>query len=60
LTFQTRDIADNGGLPHQTAYPSSKDFGWMFFLGVELRSVGVALAEGLCDLEGDHFGWRPP
>jgi hypothetical protein len=32
LTFQTRDIADSGGLPHQTAYPSSKDFGWVDFL----------------------------
>jgi hypothetical protein len=56
LDFQTRDIAGSGGLPHQTAYPSSKDFGWMVFLGVEPRSVEVVLAEGLCDLGGDHFG----
>jgi hypothetical protein len=56
-TFQTRDIAGYGGLPHKTAYPSYKDFGWMVFLGVEPRSVGVVLAEGLCDLGGgDHFG----
>jgi hypothetical protein len=52
LTFQTRDLAASGGLPHQTAYPSSKDFGWMAFLGVESRSVRVALAEGRCDLGG--------
>jgi hypothetical protein len=28
------------------------------FLGVETRSVGIALADGLCDLKGggDHFG----
>jgi hypothetical protein len=51
LTFQTRDIAASGGLPHQSAYPSSKEFGWMVFLGVEPRSVGVALAEGLRDGE---------
>jgi hypothetical protein len=58
LTFQTRNTAASGGLPHQTAYPSSKDFGWMVFLEVEPRSVGVALAEGLCDLGGggDYFG----
>jgi hypothetical protein len=31
-------------------YP--KDFGWMVFLLVEPRSVGVALVEGLCDLGG--------
>jgi hypothetical protein len=34
-----------------TTYPSSKDFGWMVFLGVEPKSVGVALAEGLRDGE---------
>jgi hypothetical protein len=39
-------------LPHQTAYPSYMDFGWMVFLGVEPRSVRVVLAEGLCDLGG--------
>jgi hypothetical protein len=39
-------IALNGGLPHQTASPSYKDFGWMVFLGVEPRSVRVVLAEG--------------
>jgi hypothetical protein len=33
-----------------------KDFGWMVFLGVEPRSVGVALAEGLCDLGGGGGG----
>jgi hypothetical protein len=32
------------------AYPSSKDFGWMVFLGVEPRRVGFALAGDLCDL----------
>jgi hypothetical protein len=33
-------------------YP--KGFGWMAFLvGVEHRSVDVALALGLCDLGGD-------
>jgi hypothetical protein len=31
-------------------YP--KDFDWMAFLGVEPRRVGVALAEGFCDLGG--------
>jgi hypothetical protein len=51
FTFQTRDIADSGGLPHQTDYHSSEDFGCMIFLGVEPRNVGVASAEGLCDLE---------
>jgi hypothetical protein len=55
-TFQTRDIPISGGLSHQTAYPSSKDFGWMVFLGVEPRSVGVALAEGLRNLGVGHFG----
>jgi hypothetical protein len=52
LTFQSRGIAVCGGLSHQTAYPSSKVFGWMVFLGVEPRSVGVVLAEGLCDFGG--------
>jgi hypothetical protein len=52
LDCQTRVIAGSGGLPNQTAYRSYKDFGWMVFLGVEPRSVGVALAEGLCDLGG--------
>jgi hypothetical protein len=34
-----------------------KDFGCIAFLGVEPRSVGVALAEGLCYLVGrSHFG----
>jgi hypothetical protein len=28
-------------------------------LGVEPR-IRLALAEGLCDTWGDHFGWRPP
>jgi hypothetical protein len=33
----------------------------MVFLGVEPRSVGVALADGHGALGGgDHFGWRPP
>jgi hypothetical protein len=27
--------------------------------GVEPR-IGLALAEGLCDFGGDHFGWSPP
>jgi hypothetical protein len=29
-------------------------------LGVERRRVGLALAEGLWDWWGSHFGWRPP
>jgi hypothetical protein len=30
-------------------------------LGVDPRSVGVEVAEGLCALGGgNHFGWRPP
>jgi hypothetical protein len=45
-----------GGLPHQTAYPSYKDFGWMVFLGIESRSVGVVLAEGLWDFRGGGGG----
>jgi hypothetical protein len=52
LIFQTKDIAASGGFPHQTAYPSSKDFGWMVFLGVEPRRVSVALAAGLRQLGG--------
>jgi hypothetical protein len=35
------------GLPHQAASP--KDFGKMVFLGVETRSVGVALVADICD-----------
>jgi hypothetical protein len=49
LTFQTRVIAGSGGLPHQTAYPSSKNFGWMVSWE---SSPEVALAEGLCKLGG--------
>jgi hypothetical protein len=45
-------MSDSGGLPRQTAYPPCKDFGRMVFLGVQPRSVGVVLAEGLCDLRG--------
>jgi hypothetical protein len=59
LTFQARGIAASGELPSQTAYPSSKDFSWMLFLGVEPRSIGIVLAEGPCDLAGggvNHFG----
>jgi hypothetical protein len=29
-------------------------------MGVELRSVGIALADGICDLGGSHFVRRPP
>jgi hypothetical protein len=65
LDFQTRVIAGNGGLPHQKAYPSYKDFGWMVFLGVEPRSVGVVLAEGLRDGEAGRarfliMPWHSP
>jgi hypothetical protein len=52
LTFQARGIAGSGGLPHQRAYPSSKDVGWIVFLEVEPRKFGVFLAEGLCNLGG--------
>jgi hypothetical protein len=50
LTFQTRDIAASGVYPIRQLLLYQKDFGWMAFLGVEPRSVEVALAEGLCDL----------
>jgi hypothetical protein len=61
--FQTR--AGNGGLPHQTAYPSYKDFGWMVFLGVEPRSVRVVLDEGHRDGEAGRapfviMPWHSP
>jgi hypothetical protein len=56
LTFQTRDIAGSGGLSYQKTLPLSKGFWLDGFLGVEPRSVGVALAEGLWDLAGGGGG----
>jgi hypothetical protein len=41
-----------GDYPIRLLFLYPKDFGWMVFLGAEPRSVGVALAEGLCDLGG--------
>jgi hypothetical protein len=44
------DITPSGRLHVRQLVLYPKDFGWMAFLRVEPRSVGVALAEGLCDL----------
>jgi hypothetical protein len=38
-----------GDYPIRKPVLYQKDFGWMAFLAVEPRSVGVAFAEGLCD-----------
>jgi hypothetical protein len=52
LTFRSRDIAASGGYPLRQLVLCPEDFGWMVFPDVEPLGVGVALADGLCDLGG--------
>jgi hypothetical protein len=52
LTFQTRDIADSGGITTTDRLSIIQGFWLDGFLGVEPRNVGVALTEGLWDLRG--------
>jgi hypothetical protein len=55
LTFQTKDIAASGGLPHQGTCLLSKGFWLDGFLGVEPRNVGAS-AICVCVWGGEHFG----
>jgi hypothetical protein len=41
-----------GDYPIRELVLYQNDFVWIAFLGIELRSAGVALAESLCDLGG--------
>jgi hypothetical protein len=52
LTFQTQILLLVGDCYIGKLVLYQKDFGWMAFLGVQPRSVGVTLAEGLYDLDG--------
>jgi hypothetical protein len=50
--FKLGVIATGGQLPHQATCPLWKGFWLGGSLGVEPRSVGIALADGLCDFVG--------
>jgi hypothetical protein len=50
LTFRLGALLLPGGCPIRQLVLYQKNCGWMDFLGIEHRSIGVVLAEGPCDL----------
>jgi hypothetical protein len=53
--FKLWVIVAGGILSHQATFPLWKGFWFDGSLEVEPRSVGIALADGLCDLGGGEY-----